>query len=1149
MAQTERLCEINLTRDQMYFYEKNIIHDIIHDYGFYSAVTRWVKNINNLRSFANEGFTIFVDNGTVDDGDDDDDGDDTEGGGVGIWKGGANPGEKTPEKTDENAAVIETQQMLSQDPDVSFIGRLEEASPSDSPLHPTTILLDSPVQEGNVPQGPDPGQQQQLEQQQQLQQQQQQQLQEIKHEVIMPLLLPQEPPSEQEVDLLAQQLIEVKSQLITNNQIPPTRLQLLKGVLVKQKEENADTSLVKRIIKVLRNQIKLTRSINTDFVNALKNFFVFNLFESLIKIIKSDGVTIPDSSYNNIISEIYHDIFFSNLDFFYYYDDDGEININVTNRITLLDDMIAIFGSNTSDNTKSFDFIGFLNNIYTCFLEKCNNDIDIDDVDVDDGQESPRKKPRAETYSITNLFDIFDSLTSFLDTTKNKDGTQLDVINYYIYETITTGSDNAMDETGGGKSSIYTMKGGENQNRERLQTILNQLNEERRQFLISIKQRLSEKIQQICQQNPDRNAIVSDDVKKNFIKDTLDILNRDIGVRIFADAVEFMQANNENLYIKLDTNLRKLSKKNIANILPETRNRIFYVNTREIDNYTNFGSFCSKNNQEYVILEKIMETYERELNGLLYPCLKIIEDQKKKYELEDEKENLEKIRRERSDQASGLGDKKIVQENFLTAVAKLGLFLNEENFIQDYRPDNYAVGVNNDIIESLCNLEFNILKYYANGCLPIRPSYRDLDTILYSEFKNFNGRFPDNQFNSEDYMCNKKKFYMIDNAAALNSKRRKNCVFCPLTSVCDGMGQCTLGSTGEYGAEIGTNIEQGNMNFSVQFAENDTAVAYYKGKLELTPNPTGNLLPTSAKYTINYKGFRNTFPRGPNIDIETTLDINIGSSKIKNLEAHNVLKNTLVAILKFIVAQYNGNVPNIIAEYLTSGDDVFSNIVNIITEDEIRFNNTLDENGEKTINSNLNNNYNNPENTPDTTNTKTLNDYLLNTFFKILGKGAGDIFQEINAICKHGGYTGGNYYKAPDIIKWDWDNDGDAIRFFAAKDRPSACRFMFLTWFADNVSEINQRSLGGFIAEKTELIVQKISTNPNYDLCGAVATATATAAAGGGKANTKKRKQSHKHSRKPHKKTKKHKKVKHLKRTKKYSQSKKHKKTKKRKQG
>ena len=269
------------------------------------------------------------------------------------------------------------------------------------------------------------------------------------------------------------------------------------------------------------------------------------------------------------------------------------------------------------------------------------------------------------------------------------------------------------------------------------------------------------------------------------------------------------------------------------------------------------------------------------------------------------------------------------------------------------------------------------------------------------------------------------------------------------------------------------------------------------------------------------------------------------------------MKNTLVAILQFIVAQYTDNIPNTIAEYLTSGNDVFSNIVDIITKDIITFNNTLAED-DKIIDPNSRDFYNNPENTtnaPNTTNPEALNNYLLNTFFKILGKGAGDIFQEMNAICKHGGYTEVNYSKAPSIINWikNGNDAGDAIRFFAAKDRPSACRFIFLTWFGKE-GEINKKSLGGYIPEKDDnrLIVRKIyqgqPNNQNYDLCGDIGDRNTLAnssyvAAGAGKANTKKRK----HSRKPYKKTKRHKKVKQLKRSKKYSQSKKHRKTNKRK--
>jgi hypothetical protein len=163
-------------------------------------------------------------------------------------------------------------------------------------------------------------------------------------------------------------------------------------------------------------------------------------------------------------------------------------------------------------------------------------------------------------------------------------------------------------------------------------------------------------------------------------------------------------------------------------------------------------TFCDDNET----IQKIMEKYKKDLNGELAPFLKIIEDQKKIYELEDKKANLAELKREAANESGGLGDKKIVQENFLTAVAKLGLFLNE---IDDYSYED--LDVNLEPVMYLCNLEKEILKYYARGCEG-RPSYRDLDTKLYDAFNRLNGSFPTNQFNSETYMCNKpNKLYMI----------------------------------------------------------------------------------------------------------------------------------------------------------------------------------------------------------------------------------------------------------------------------------------------------------------------------------------------------------------------------------------------------
>ena len=74
---------IDLTDKQMLFYQLNIIHDIIHDYGFYAAENRWLKNTANIRQFMPDRLTMDIDArdiyGDDDEKNDVDDDDDDEG--------------------------------------------------------------------------------------------------------------------------------------------------------------------------------------------------------------------------------------------------------------------------------------------------------------------------------------------------------------------------------------------------------------------------------------------------------------------------------------------------------------------------------------------------------------------------------------------------------------------------------------------------------------------------------------------------------------------------------------------------------------------------------------------------------------------------------------------------------------------------------------------------------------------------------------------------------------------------------------------------------------------------------------------------------------------------------------------------------------
>jgi hypothetical protein len=105
-------------------------------------------------------------------------------------------------------------------------------------------------------------------------------------------------------------------------------------------------------------------------------------------------------------------------------------------------------------------------------------------------------------------------------------------------------------------------------------------------------------------------------------------------------------------------------------------------------------------------------------------------------------------------------------------------------------------------------------------------------------------------------------------------------------------------------------------------------------------------------------------------------------------------------------------------------------------------------------------------------------------FQNILRKGVGDLFQEINAVCKNGAYlqtpsyiNPSKYYvpkevveeqRSSDIIQFD--GNGNAIRFFMANDRPSSFRFIFMLINGEE-TQINQDAYGGFVGATKKIIV------------------------------------------------------------------------------
>ena len=400
--------------------------------------------------------------------------------------------------------------------------------------------------------------------------------------------------------------------------------------------------------------------------------------------------------------------------------------------------------------------------------------------------------------------------------------------------------------------------------------------------------------------------------------------------------------------------------------------------------------------------------------------------------------------------------------------AGIGLYLNFDNSLS-YEAMNELCKSNQMLMT-----ELNILCQYAQ--IERSPSrYNDLDTKLldaanevYIQNTNPNPNLWTKE-NGRYYCPASSKLYAIDNASLIGSKDRENTVFCSLTSIIDGMNQCTIGSDGPYNA---ANVEYGNMLFRIKSDTTPPSSSpYYEGQLKLSNNfgmDEGNNFGMdegikTVSYTVKYKGFNQSLELPL---IETTIDdINVKPGKIRNLEAHNILKNTLVKLLKFVEKKFaisgiqseEDVYNNALARALLNGNTFFINLLNIIRTN--KFSTLTDVSQTFTIT------------VPD-------RNELLQCFFTILGKGAGDIFQEINSVCKRGGYV--SHIKTTIATKSisDWYNNGTAVRMFIANDRPSAVRFWFLL-INGNPNQINTLSYGGYVSHEN-YILKHSSMNTKY---------------------------------------------------------------------
>jgi hypothetical protein len=275
------------------------------------------------------------------------------------------------------------------------------------------------------------------------------------------------------------------------------------------------------------------------------------------------------------------------------------------------------------------------------------------------------------------------------------------------------------------------------------------------------------------------------------------------------------------------------------------------------------------------------------------------------------------------------------------------------------------------------------------------------------------------EITEQKIICKNKK-YIIDNATIKGGLNRWS--FCPYSSIIDGMKKCTWKIANEE-----NNIERGDMNFKIRSVTGDF---FYEGKMILD-SPASPIV--SLEFNIQLPTGKIIEGKKPYINVSNDL----------SLEAPVVLGDTLKSIID-----------------LNIQDDVDTNIGII-----------------QTIETNLFKEFPDPQLL---TGSETIPLYA-HILRKILFKAVGDLFQEINAVAKFGGYTGINYNCDTDDPKIDFNGSGNTVRFFASNDRPSGTRFMFMLENG-RPHEINMKAYGGYYPkdDDKDLLTHRIE---NTSLC------------------------------------------------------------------
>ena len=277
---------------------------------------------------------------------------------------------------------------------------------------------------------------------------------------------------------------------------------------------------------------------------------------------------------------------------------------------------------------------------------------------------------------------------------------------------------------------------------------------------------------------------------------------------------------------------------------------------------------------------------------------------------------------------------------------------------------------------------------------------------------------------------------------AHNINYLKSKYFCPLSSVIDAQVSCNLNmALNRDGAEFGSfHITLANSNktrhyevlsnYHDELYNNKKDAQYLYSSTEITLKKDDIYIPISFNtYLYNFKN---------NEEEDSNYEKMINSMKGAELSARNVYKLLIHKITNLVTQKYDKN------EFTMH--DIWNEL--------------------------------------------ELNDYESILQISTI-KSAGDIFQELNTVTKHGGYTdienvSRNVKNAKSLYDERYDEldshkkiakykaSGDVLRIGAMGDRPSGTRLIFILLNATDDSDINELSLGGFVSPMVGMPTEEV---------------------------------------------------------------------------